>query len=174
MEYLVGQLLAPGLVVAPTDLFMQLKDAQLQISDLQKEVQKWKENSATLERICTESGKMREESNRLNDTLKKIIERIEWRNYGPDGQHCPWCGWKKENGHAEGCDLGHALHGAFPISAQIPEKDGGGREFGGVCEVCDKQIGVSCQCLKRVDGCQKCGGDHLPHFSCQERIANEG
>jgi hypothetical protein len=47
--------------------------------------------------------------------LKAILRKVEYVNDGEVGAlWCPVCWAGKPAGHSEGCDLGHALHGAFP------------------------------------------------------------
>lgn len=78
----------------------------LQIETLMNEVEKLLQES---KEDFIKAEKQLTEKDRLNDTLKKIIERVEWRNYSASGQHCPWCGWTKANGHDVDCAIAKAL-----------------------------------------------------------------
>jgi hypothetical protein len=56
------------------------------------------------------------------EALKAILRKVEYVNDGEVGAlWCPVCWSGKPAGHSEGCDLGHALHGAFPPTAEKQE-----------------------------------------------------
>lgn len=72
----------------------ELRQRDLQIDGLKKELGetqsaaiKWKENSDILERICTLSGKHREEAERLNGILKKALYE-ECRGIACESEGC--------------------------------------------------------------------------------------
>lgn len=89
-----------------TELRRQLQERVLQLSE------QTRTNETILETIRghmnVQESKLKA-AERLVDTLKKIVERVEWRNYAPNGQHCPWCGWAKTIGHDEGCEIARVL-----------------------------------------------------------------
>jgi hypothetical protein len=78
------------------------------------------------------------------DELKAILKAVEWVHDPETRMYwCPYCEEQREKGHAEGCALGHALHGAFPPGTvkrvQVPPDFRPGcicsSAFGGPCPV---------------------------------------
>lgn len=87
------------------------------------------------------------------DALKGILRRVEWANDGPMKSYCPLCDYEKGNGHDEGCDLGHALHGAFPPTTEkrfCEHTWMESAESGTVCQRC----GVSYFVPRANEGCR--------------------
>jgi len=59
------------------------------------------------------------------EALKNVLRSIEWHGdylSSPPKVRCPDCGNEKTEGHSEDCDLGHALHGAFPSTSEKQER----------------------------------------------------
>jgi len=46
------------------------------------------------------------------ESLRKILQRVEWTCQDPDGgtpMFCPWCDGEQKDGHLDDCDLAKAL-----------------------------------------------------------------
>jgi hypothetical protein len=127
----------------------KVKALELQIDALKAEVRgatdAHREAVASNDRMIRE----RDDANRLNCALKDILRRVEWSQDGPMKSYCPICESEKGKGHDEGCDLGHALYGAFPPTSDKPKSE---------CERCCKHPGEHLPCClhstaieKRID-----------------------
>jgi DNA repair exonuclease SbcCD ATPase subunit len=102
------------------------------------------------------------------EALKDVLRSVEWHGdylSSPPKVRCPDCGNERQEDHSEDCDLGHALHGAFPATSEKQECKHRWISLADRMQACEKCPATR----KQIDRCPKCQKpvDNVIHF-CQE------